>query len=114
MSGRPVDVEAIFDLADPIKRQDAMGRLAQPATRQLDTDAQMFSRTSDELAGSPDGTQLADAEQMLADDLALTQEMADQVGIDLAPYLREADQQVADANTYAAAYRAAALCQLRN
>ena len=50
---------------------------------------------------------------MLADEQALTDEMAAQAGIDLKPFMREADELAADAETYAAAYRAAALCQLR-
>lgn len=114
VTGRPIDVEAIFDLADPIKRADAMASLKKPAQRAVDQEAELSSRTVDESVQADRPVDLEQAEKALADELELTQEMADQAGLDLAPFLKEADEQIADAETYAAAYRAAALCQLRN
>lgn len=114
VTGRPVNVEAIFDLADPNKRAAALQRLKEPVETVADPEGEVASRAAGETADALDGTELAGAERMLADEQALTDEMAAQAGIDLKPFMREADELAADAETYAAAYRAAALCQLRN
>lgn len=113
LSGRPIDVEPIFDLADPIKRNDALAKLKQAPQMRQDPDAIAASRSADEISKLPDSTDLAVAEQQLADELALSQEMADQVGFDLNAYMKAENELAADADTFAAAYRAAALCQLR-
>lgn len=114
VTGRPVNVEAIFDLADPNKRAAALQRLKEPVETVADPEGEVASHAAGETADALDGTELAGAERMLADEQALTDEMAAQAGIDLKPFLREANELAADAETYAAAYRAAALCQLRN
>lgn len=114
VTGRPVNVEAIFDLADPNKRAAALQRLKEPVETVADPEGEVASRAAGETSDALDGTDLEGAERMLADEQALTDEMAAQAGIDLKPYLREANELAADAETYAAAYRAAALCQLRN
>lgn len=114
VSGRPVDVEAIFDLADPAKRDAALQRVKAPATRAADHDAELFSAQADEIARGTDGTDLQSMERMLADEQAITDEMAAQAGVDLAPFTKEADELMSEAQSYAAAYRAAAICQLRN
>jgi len=114
VTGRPVDVEAIFDLADPAKRAAALQRLKEPVETVADPEGEVASYAAGETADALDGTDLAGAERMLADEQALTDEMAAQAGIDLKPFMREADELAADAETYAAAYRAAALCKLRN
>lgn len=114
VTGRPVNVEAIFDLADPAKRAAALQRLKEPVETVADPEGEVASRAAGETSDALDGTDLEGAERMLADEQALTDEMAAQAGIDLKPYLREANELAADAETYAAAYRAAALCQLRN
>ncbi len=114
VTGRPVNVEAIFDLADPAKRAAALQRLKEPVETVADPEGEVASYAAGETADALDGTDLAGAERMLADEQALTDEMAAQAGIDLKPFMREADELAADAETYAAAYRAAALCQLRN
>lgn len=114
VTGRPVNVEAIFDLADPAKRAAALQRLKEPVETVVDPEGEVASYAAGETSDALDGTDLEGAERMLADEQALTDEMAAQAGIDLKPYLREADELAADAETYAAAYRAAALCQLRN
>lgn len=114
VTGRPVNVEAIFDLADPNKRATALQRLKEPVETVADPEGEVASYAAGETSDALDGTDLEGAERMLADEQALTDEMAAQAGIDLKPYLREAEELAADAETYAAAYRAAALCQLRN
>jgi hypothetical protein len=113
VTGRPVNVEAIFDLADPAKRAAALQRLKEPVETVADPEGEIASYAAGETSDALDGTDLPGAERMLADEQALTDEMAAQAGIDLKPFLREADELAADAETYAAAYRAAALCQLR-
>lgn len=114
VTGRPVNVEAIFDLADPAKRAAALQRLKEPVETVADPEGEVASYAAGETADALDGTDLDGMERMLADEQALTDEMAAQAGIDLKPFMREADELAADAETYAAAYRAAALCQLRN
>ncbi|MEC7472454.1 MAG: hypothetical protein VX946_03720 [Pseudomonadota bacterium] len=113
-TGRPIDVEPVFAMADPQRQAQTVQALKQPVKRPVDPESLEYSRQADELVKLPDSTELADAQKMLDDDMALTQEMADQAGFDLTAYMREADELVADAETYAAAYRAAALCRLRN
>jgi hypothetical protein len=113
VTGKPIDVEAIFDLADPAKRAAALQRIKEPVETVADPEGELAGYAADETANALDGTDLAGAERMLADELAITEEMAAQVGLDIAPYMREANALSADAETYAAAYRAAALCQLR-
>jgi len=114
VTGRPVNVEAIFDLADPAKRAAALQRLKEPVETVADPEGEVASYAAGETADALDGTDLDGVERMLADEQALTDEMAAQAGIDLKPFMREADELAADAETYAAAYRAAALCKLRN
>lgn len=114
VTGRQVDVEPIFHLADPAKRQAALERIKEPIRTVSDPEGEVAAYMADETANSLDGTDLEGAERMLADEQALTDEIAAQAGIDLKPFLREAEELAADAETYAAAYRAAALCQLRN
>ncbi|WP_454911118.1 hypothetical protein [Stutzerimonas chloritidismutans] len=113
VTGRAVNVEAIFDLADPAKRAAALQRLKEPVETVADPEGEVSSYAAGETADALDGTDLAGAERMLADEQTLTDEMAAQAGIDLKPFMREANEIAADAETYAAAYRAAALCQLR-
>lgn len=114
VTGRPVNVEAIFDLADPAKRAAALQRLKEPVETVADPEGEVASYAAGETADALDGTDLDGMERILADEQALTDEMAAQAGIDIKPFMREADELAADAETYAAAYRAAALCQLRN
>lgn len=113
VTGRPVNVEAIFDLADPTKRAAALQRIKEPVETVADPEGEIAGYAADETAKMLDGTDLPGAQKMLDDELALTEEIAAQAGLDVAPYLRDADAMAADAETYAAAYRAAALCQLR-
>lgn len=114
VTGRQIDVEPIFHLADPAKRKAALERVKEPVKTVSDPEGEAAAYMADVTAVTLDGTGLEGAERMLADEQALTDEMAAQAGIDLKPYLREAEELAADAETYAAAYRAAALCQLRN
>jgi len=113
VTGRPVNVEAIFDLSDPAKRAAALQRIKEPVETVADPEGEIAGYAADETAKMLDGTDLPGAQKMLEDELALTEEIAAQAGLDVAPYLRDANALAADAETYAAAYRAAALCQLR-
>lgn len=113
VTGRSVDVEALFDLANPAKRQAALQRIKEPVETVADPEGEIAGYAADETAKMLDGTDLPGAQKMLEDELALTEEIAAQAGLDVAPYLRDANALAADAETYAAAYRAAALCQLR-
>jgi len=113
VTGREVDVEAILDLSDPLRRTDALERLKQPPQPRTDVDGQAASLQADEALRFTNETELQAAERQLADEQALTDEVAAQADIDITPFTREADQFEADANTYAAAFRAAAVCQLR-
>lgn len=114
VTGRPVSIEAVFDLADPVKRPAALEQIKQPATRSADPAAERASRAADDALKTKDIADPATLDKLLADELALTDEMVRQAGINPASIYREADELLADAETYAAAYRAAALCQLRN
>ncbi|SNS15736.1 hypothetical protein [Pseudomonas segetis] len=113
VTGRPIDVQAIFDLADPIKRDAALARLKEPVKTVADPEGEVASYAADQTSDALDPTDLEGAEKMLADEEALTYEMAEQAGVDVEPYLKEANTVSQDADAYAAAYRAAALCQLR-
>jgi hypothetical protein len=113
VTGKPINVEAIFDLADPAKRAAALQRIKEPVETVADPEGELAGYAAGETADALDGTDLPGAQKMLDDELAITEEMAAQAGLDVAPYLREANALAADAETYAAAYRAAALCQLR-
>lgn len=114
VSGRDVDVNAIFDLSDPMKRQAALDQLKQPPSLKIDADGSSASARADVLSRGEDGTSLVDAQRMLDEEMALTDAAAKNAGIDATPYIRAADDIVADAETFAAAYRAAAICSLRN
>ncbi|SFQ45782.1 hypothetical protein SAMN05216229_1239 [Geopseudomonas sagittaria] len=114
VTGRQVDVEAIFDLADPAKRADAAERIKRPAAQMADAEAEQASRAAEDAMSLPDAEELDGAERLLADEQALTDEVAAQAGMDISPFTRAADEFMEDAEVYAAAYRAAAICQLRN
>lgn len=115
MTGRPVDIEALFDLGSPAKRDAAMTRIKQPAPPTPDAEGVAISQRADQaIKEASSADELVTLQQSLADDLAIAQEMADQVGLDLVPLLRDADTLVNDATTFSAAFRAAAVCQLRS
>lgn len=113
VTGRDIDVQALFDLPDPLKRDAALAQLKKPSALRVDREGEQSSARMEELSKAPDGTELADAEKLLNDELALTQEAARQAGLDLDQFMAEANTQAADSLSYAAAYRAAAVCQLR-
>lgn len=113
VSGREIDVEPIFNLEDPLKRVDAMERLKQTPARRVDAEGERSSLQADESLRFADEDEMTMLDRQVQEEEALTQEMAAQADVDIAPYTREADQLQRDAETYAAAYRAAAVCQLR-
>ncbi|WP_417329168.1 hypothetical protein [Halomonas cupida] len=119
-TGRRVDVDPIFALNDPQARPAAVRQMKEklqdtsPAAQgRLDAESAQLSRTAEELSNSPDGTDVESAQAMLDEELAITQEISDQVGFDLSSAMREADELSADADTFAAAFRAAAICRMR-
>lgn len=114
VSGRPVDIETIFALDNPATRPQALQRLAKPVQPEPDAEGQAMSRRADQAARQADSDELTTMEQALSDELALASEMAEQAGVDIQPLLRDADVLVRDADTFAAAFRAASVCQLRN
>lgn len=113
-TGRPIDVEPVFGVADPLTRQASMETLKAEPTRVLDAEAEQVSVRAEESARTAEQPDLERATQAMDDEVALTDEMAAQAGIDVSAEYKQADELLADAETYAAAYRAAAICQLRN
>ncbi|PHR17887.1 MAG: hypothetical protein COA41_11355 [Sphingopyxis sp.] len=114
VTGRPVDVDPVFDLTNPIKREAALARLKQPPAPRPEPDGAAMSQRADQaVREAANADELSTLQQALADDLAIAQEIADQVGLDLNPMLRDADALINDSATFSAAFRATALCQLR-
>mgnify|MGYP003637594622 CR=1 FL=1 len=114
VTGRPVNVEPVFNLTDPATRQQGLERLKASTAPEPDAEGLSVSQRADQTIREATNTDDLEAiERLIVDDEALTREMADQVGLDLDPMLREADQLVSDSRTYSAGLRAAALCQLR-
>lgn len=114
VTGRPVDVEPVFGMADPLTRKASMDTLKATPARVVDADAEQVSARAEEAARITEQPDLESATQEMDDEVALTDEMAAQAGIDVSAEYKQADELLADAETYAAAYRAAAICQLRN
>lgn len=114
VTGRAVEVEPVFNLADPASRQQGLERLKASTANEPDPEGLAVSQRADQtIRDGANADELESIERMIADDEALARELADQVGLDLNPMLREADQLIRDSMTYAAGLRAAALCQLR-
>lgn len=114
VTGRPVNVEPVFNLTDPATRQQGLERLKASNAPEPDAEGLSASQRADQTLREATNTDDLEAiERLIVDDEALTREMADQVGLDLDLMLREADQLVSDSRTYSASLRAAALCQLR-
>ncbi len=120
VTGRRIDVEPIFSLNNRATRPAAMRQLKEgledttPAAQgRVDAEGMRASETADELSRAPDGTEVRDAQRLLDEEMAVTEEMARQAGFDLSAAMRETDQLAADADTYAAAFRAAAICRMR-
>lgn len=120
MTGRDIDVQNIFDLEDPVKSQAAMDKVRQPQGPRVDPESQAASaRANDQQAPKDD---LEEAQQSLADDQALVDDLLKQLPEEDRASIAEfgkdeaaaAEAQAAKAEQYSKAYQAAALCDIRN
>lgn len=122
VSGRDVDVQAMFDLDNPAKAAGAMEYVKRPAQRRLDPEGQAESLRTDSAPKAQPQDDLDATRQAYEEDEALVKEMLDQLPEkDRADVLAasreeaEAAQAMADrAEQYSKAYRAAAVCDIRN
>ncbi|MCQ3033030.1 hypothetical protein NLO88_20470 [Pseudomonas syringae] len=122
VSGRDIDVNALFDLEVPTKSGAALDYVKRPASRSVDPQGQAESLRADSDAKAQGQDDLESAQQAFDDDQALVNEMLDQMPeADRAAVLaasREesslADAQAERAERYSKAYRAAAVCDIRN
>ncbi|WP_282361409.1 hypothetical protein [Pseudomonas sp. PS01300] len=118
MSGREIDVAKLFELEDTAKAASALEYLKRPQGRRIDPEGQVESRRIDVQPKSVDD--LEDARAALAEDEALAREMLEQLPADQRAQVEAlgrdemaaADAEVAKAQQYAKAYRAAAICEL--
>jgi hypothetical protein len=122
MTGRDIDVQALFDLEVPGKAAGAMEYVKRPAARRVDADGQSESLRVDGAPKAQPQDELDAARQAFDEDEALVKEMLDQLPekdrADVIAASRdesEAAQAMADrAEQYTKAYRAAAVCDIRN
>lgn len=121
MSGREINVQHIFDLQDPAKAAQAMDALRRGPEPVIDRVAQNDSARAETLVKSQ-RDQLTTAQQDFAEEQSLVDEMlgqlpeADRLAVEKAASAEtEAAELVArKAEQYSLAYRAAAVCDLRN
>lgn len=122
VSGRDIDVQALFDLEAPGKAAGAMEYVKRPPTRRIDPEGQAESLRVDSAPKSQPLDEFEATRQQFDEDDALVKEMLDQLPEkDRADVLAasrdeaEAAQAQADrAEQYSKAYRAAAVCDIRN
>ncbi|WP_237614133.1 hypothetical protein [Pseudomonas fluorescens] len=122
VSGRDIDVNALFDLEAPGKAGAAMEYVKRPTTRRVDPEGQAESLRTDGQAKADSQDDLESAQQAFDEDDALVNEMLDQLpeqdrSAILAAGREEADlarAQAERAERYSKAYRAAAVCDIRN
>jgi hypothetical protein len=122
VTGRDIDVNALFDLEAPGKSGAAMEYVKRPTARRVDPQGQAESLRVDGEAKASGQDELETTRQAYADDQALTDEMLEQ----LSPEDRDivvaasrdeaqaAQAQAERAEQYSKAYRAAAVCDIRN
>jgi hypothetical protein len=110
MSGRDIDVEHIFNLAK--QPENSLQRIAEPPVRSVDKEAVASSQRADEITKSAKDDQ-TELEESAAFDEEMAQSVADQLGIDLKAELKAVDAMAKDAETYTKAWRAAAICSMR-
>lgn len=122
VSGRDIDVQALFDLESPGKAAGAMEYVKRPLARRADPEGQAESLRADSAPKAQPQDDFEATRQQFDEDEALVKEMLEQlpeqdradvlaVGRDEA----EAAQVQADrAEQYSKAYRAAAVCDIRN
>lgn len=122
VSGRDIDVNALFDLEAPGKSGAALEYVKRPAARRLDPEGQAESLRVDGQAPAETVDELDAAQRAFDDDQALVNEMLEQMpesdrAAVLAASREEADlvaAQAERAERYSKAYRAAAVCDIRN
>lgn len=122
VSGRDVDVQALFDLEAPGKAGAAMDYVKRPLSRRIDPEGQAESLRVDGASKGTGQNDLEQARQAFDEDEALVKEMLDQLPekdrADVMAASREevdaAQAQADRAEQYSKAYRAAAVCDIRN
>lgn len=122
VSGRDVDVQALFDLEAPGKAGGALEYVKRPLARRVDPQGQAESMRVDSVPKAQPQDEFEATRQQFDEDEALVKEMLDQLPEkDRADVLAasrdeaEAAQAQADrAEQYSQAYRAAAVCDIRN
>lgn len=122
VSGRDIDVQALFDLESPGKAAGALEYAKRPLTRRLDPEGQAESLRMDSVSKAQPQDEFEVTRQQFDEDEALVKEMLDQLPEKdradvLAASRDEADAAQAQADRaeqYSMAYRAAAVCDIRN
>jgi hypothetical protein len=122
VSGRDVDVQALFDLEAPGKAAGALEYVKRPPARRIDPEGQAESLRADSSPKSQPQDDFEAIRQQFDEDEALVKEMLDQLPEKdradvLAAGRDEADAAQAQADRaeqYSKAYRAAAVCDIRN
>lgn len=122
VSGRDIDVNALFDLEAPGKSGAALEYVKRPAERRLDPQGQAESLRADGEVNVQGKDDLESAQQAFDEDEALVKEMLEQLpekdrAAVVAAGREEADLAMAQAERaerYSKAYRAAAVCDIRN
>lgn len=122
VSGRDIDVNALFDLEAPGKAGAALEYVKRPTARSVDPQGQAESLRADGDAKAQGQDDLASAQQAFDEDEALVKEMLEQLPeTERAAVLNagrdETDLAIAQAERaerYTKAYRAAAVCDIRN
>lgn len=122
VSGRDVDVQALFDLEAPGKAGAAMDYVKRPLSRRIDPEGKAESLRVDGASKGTGQNDLEQARQAFDEDEALVKEMLDQLPekdrADVMAASREevdaAQAQAERAEQYSKAYRAAAVCDIRN
>lgn len=122
VSGRDVDVQALFDLEAPGKAAGALEYVKRPLTRRVDPEGQAESLRVDSAPKAQPQDDFEATRQQFDEDEALVKEMLDQLPEQdradvLAASRDEADAAQAQADRaeqYSKAYRAAAVCDIRN
>lgn len=122
VSGRDIDVNALFDLEAPGKSGAALEYVKRPTTRSVDPQGQSESLRVDGEVKAQGQDDLESAQQAFDEDEALVKEMLEQLpeqdrAAVIAAGREEADSAMAQAERaerYSKAYRAAAVCDIRN
>lgn len=122
VSGRDIDVQALFDMEVPGKAAGAMEYAKRPPARRIDPEGQAESLRVDSAPKTQPQDEFEATRQQFDEDEALVKEMLDQLPEKdradvLAASRDEADAAQAQADRaeqYSKAYRAAAVCDIRN